>query len=89
MKSGTVVRKMIQAPVSLAELRNQLCQMYADVSNDRAMVAQADSASNVAGKIINITRLELEALKISGRKPGNNSSAFLLSENTEKEKDKQ
>jgi hypothetical protein len=68
-------RKMIKAPNSLHELREQLCQMYADVSNDRAMVPQADSASNVAGKIINITKLEIEASRIAGHK---NNNKFLL-----------
>jgi hypothetical protein len=49
--------------------------MYADVSNDRAMVPQADSASNVAGKIINITKLEIEASRLAGKKADNK---FLL-----------
>ena len=60
-------RKQITAPQSLHELRQQLCEMYADVSNDRAMVPQADAAANVAGKIINITKLQLEATKLSGK----------------------
>lgn len=75
---GTVnPRKQINAPKSLGELRENLCDMYADVSNDRAMVPQADAASNVAGKIINITKLELEAAKLAGRKV---VAPFLLSD---------
>jgi len=57
--------------------------MYADVSNDRAMVPQADSASNVAGKIINITRLELEAARLAGKKLAGKPAAFLLSSTEE------
>jgi hypothetical protein len=70
-------RRQIKPPQSLHELREQLCQMYADVSNDRAMVPQADSASNVAGKIINITKLELDAARMAGKKP---ATQFLLGE---------
>ena len=61
-------RKQIQPPLSLPALRDHLCEMYADVSNDRAMVPQADAAANVAGKIINISKLEMEACKLSGEK---------------------
>ena len=76
MKETSVLpRKQIKPPKSLHELRAELCQMYADVSNDRAMVPQADSASNVAGKIINITKLEIEAARMAGKKP---SPQFLL-----------
>lgn len=78
---ATVVRKMVKNPESLSELRASLCQMYADVSNDRAMVAQADAAANVAGKIIHITQLELEAYKLGG-KTGKLDKKFLLSEGT-------
>ena len=70
-------RRQIKPPQSLHELRMQLCQMYADVSNDRAMVPQADSASNVAGKIINITKLEIEASRLAGK---NADNKFLLGE---------
>ncbi len=79
-------RKQIKAPQSLHELREQLCQMYADVSNDRAMVPQADSASNVAGKIINITKLQIEAAKISG-KGESMGNGFLLGPSPEKSKE--
>ena len=72
-------RRQIKPPQSLHELRAQLCQMYADVSNDRAMVPQADSASNVAGKIINITKLEIEASRLAGK---NADNKFLLGEGT-------
>ena len=76
---GTVVpRKQITAPKNLHELRLRLCEMYADVSNDRAMVPQADSASNVAGKIINITKLELEAARLAGKDLGTFNNQFLL-----------
>lgn len=74
-------RKYVAAPKSLHELRQQLCQMYADVTNDRAMVPQADSASNVAGKIINITKLELEAARMTGKKDYNKQ--FLLGTDTD------
>ena len=85
--TGTVTpRKQITAPTDLHELRQQLCDMYADVSNDRAMVPQADAAANVAGKIINITKLELEAAKVSGREIGAAPRRFLLGTDGEKKK---
>jgi len=74
---ATIVRKNVKTPESLSELRDSLCQLYADVSNDRAMVAQADAAANVAGKIINITAMEIEAYKLSGR-TGKLNTRFLL-----------
>jgi hypothetical protein len=59
-------RKQIEAPKSLNELTQRLAEMYADVSNDRAMVPQADAAANVAGKIINIAKLQLDAARYAG-----------------------
>ena len=73
-------RKQIKAPQSLHELRMRLCEMYADVSNDRAMVPQAATASHVAGKIINITKLELEGARLAGRKLTGAPASFLLGE---------
>jgi hypothetical protein len=78
-------RKQIAAPTNLHELRMQLCQMYADVSNDRAMVPQADAASNVAGKVINITKLELEAARFAQREV---NEQFLLGGAEKKESKK-
>ena len=75
MTTAAAPRKQIKAPESLNDLRDHLCQIYADVSNDRAMVPQADAAANVAGKIINITKLEIEAAKLAGRTV---SERFLL-----------
>ncbi len=74
-------RKQITAPTSLHELRLKLCEMYADVSNDKAMVPQADAAANVAGKIINITKLELDAAKLTGRAIADAPAAFLAGAN--------
>ena len=71
-------RKQIEAPKSLSELTLRLSEMYADVSNDRAMVPQADSASNVAGKIINIAKLQFEAAKFAGEKLDKESKLWLL-----------
>ena len=77
-------RKQITAPQSLHELRQQLCEMYADVSNDRAMVPQADAAANVAGKIINISKLELEAAKLTGKALESGPAEFLTGGMAEK-----
>ena len=76
-------RKQIKAPTNLHELRQQLCEMYADVSNDSAMVPQADAASNVAGKIINITKLELESARFAKREI---NEQFLLGSKKEDKK---
>jgi hypothetical protein len=68
MERTVMPRKQIEAPKSLAELQLRLSEMYADVSNDRAMVPQADSASNVAGKIVAISKLQFDAIRFSGEK---------------------
>jgi hypothetical protein len=81
MRERTVApRKQINPPENLHDLRKHLCEMYADVSNDRAMVPQADAAANVAGKIINITKLELEAARMAGKDLGALPKQFLLGE---------
>jgi len=71
-------RKQIEAPQSLTELTIRLAEMYADVSNDRAMVPQADAASNVAGKIINIAKLQFEAAKFAGEKLDQHRKDWML-----------
>ena len=71
-----IIRTHIKAPSNMNELRLHLAQMYADVTNDRNMVPQADTAANVAGKIIGICKLELEAATLTGSKK---VSGFLTS----------
>jgi hypothetical protein len=74
MSEGRIIRKHVDEPKNIGEVRTGLAQMYADVSNDRAMVPQADTAANVAGKIYNICKLELELMKLTGKK---HTSSFL------------
>jgi hypothetical protein len=71
-------RTQIEAPKNLVELNSHLMEIYADVSNDRAMVAQADTAANVAGKIHNLTRLQMEALKMTGGKMNKTQREWIL-----------
>jgi hypothetical protein len=75
---------MKTAPKNLSQVRNALCDMYAEVMNDRRMSVQVTEGANALGKVIGSCKVHLEACKISGTKMEGEWKEFIMGDTTPK-----
>ena len=54
---------------TIADLTTELCAAYDTLKDDREYVAQASELANLAGKIINAQKVQLDYADANGVKP--------------------
>lgn len=67
----------VKQPKTLAEVRDALCQMYADVMDDARRAPQVHEGANSLGKAINATKVYIEFCALSGSKPSGEWAHFI------------
>ncbi len=63
------VRRVVEAPNTMSELRNELLKLYADIRNGDVDLHEAAELNNTAGKIINSVKIEGEIMGILKKDP--------------------
>lgn len=63
-----------QAPKNLAEVRDALGQVSAQVRDDRRFHIQAKEANNALGKMAGAAQIYLEACRMDNRKPSDSEN---------------
>jgi hypothetical protein len=69
--------KTVKSAASLVEVRDQLCQMAADVMSDRNMCVQIHEGANALGKVIGSCKVYLEHCALAEIKPEGEWSRFI------------
>jgi len=67
----------IARPKTLAEVRDGLCQMYADVIMDPKRAIQVHEGANALGKVIGSVKVYLEYCALSAKKPDGDWARFI------------
>jgi len=68
---------IIKKPQTLSEVRDGLCQMYADVMGDPRRSLQVHEGANALGKVIGTTKVYLEYCALSKTKPNAEWTKFI------------
>ena len=67
----------MKTPKTLAEVRDGLCQMYADVMGDPRKAALVHEGANALGKAVAATKVYLEHCALAKTKPNADWSRFI------------
>jgi hypothetical protein len=67
----------VTRPKTLSEVRDGLCQMYADVMNDPRRAVQVHEGANALGKSIAACKQHLEFCALSAKKPDGEWARFI------------
>ena len=67
----------IARPKTLAEVRDGLCQMYADVMGDPRKAGMVHEGANALGKAVGSVKVYLEYCALSGKKPDGDWARFI------------
>ena len=67
----------VKRPGTLAEVRDGLCQMYADVMNDPRKAAQVHEGANALGKAVNACKIFVQYCEMTKEKPQGEWKRFI------------
>ena len=67
----------MKTPKTLSEVRDGLCQMYADVMGDPRKAALVHEGANALGKAVNATKVYLEHCALAKTKPNPEWTRFI------------
>lgn len=67
----------MKRPNTLAEVRDGLCQMYADVMDDQRKVIQVHEGANALGKVIGSAKVYLEGCALTKTRPDGDWAKFI------------
>lgn len=68
----------IGRPNNLTQVRDSLCQMYADVMNDPRRAVQVHEGANALGKVVNTCKIYLQYCELAKEKPDGDWKKFIV-----------
>ena len=68
---------VIKKPSNLSEVRDGLCQMYADVIADPRRAVQVHEGANALGKVVNTCKIYLQYCDLAKVKPDGEWKKFI------------